>query len=526
MSRKQNWFSVSVLLFLIMTVGQSARAEDYFIEVIERPANNQFDPTSRIARYKFRIKLHPNSTLEQINGFGKICVADTAVFKWALGSSPQVPPLQSRTDSKTVEGSVKATGDWTGQRNAYFSVALPGSECASNGLNPAGHSNRVQENARLTSVLNISSGPINAGDLPTGPTASLPPYRLRVQPLMGANSETAITLKAEPTGTGVANCKFEAVPTSGGTAWSAVRDNCSEVSPTLAAGTYTLRLTMRRGRAGGGYEDLPEEKQGYVVSAAPNFAITSLVLDPAVQPSPGNITKVHMKIRNQGADSLRDLPWVVKEKGNVVNRGTKSLLAPGEEFEAVVRLDPWLEGTIEVTGEVDPNNQLNEPATRRSDNRKVASPQSPPMATEMLRPPVTGIDLRGEPLPCRITSDTTGRTHSTIIGLDCGALFNGAKRDVDQFTDPRNTLQNGWKIKQVELEDSASYGGFRWLTKPQVGSDNPSIRVHMWVDSHAGLLTPVEGGNATKFVKLKIKIWIEGPSHLSPYEANKPRERR
>ena len=523
MRAKVNWFPILIMAFSMVMATQSARAEDYFIEVVERPGNDQFDTANRTGRYKFRIKIHPNSPLERIDGVGKLCVADTAFFKWSLGSSPQVQPLQSRADSKAVEAMVKATGDWTGQKNVYFSVAFPGSECGSNGLSPASQSNRAQESVRLLPVLNLPSGPINA----IGPSGSLAPYRLKVQPLTGANSDTPVRLRAEPSGTGAtASCKFEAIPASGGTAWSAARDNCSEASPTLAVGSYTLRLTMRQGRPGGGYDDLTEEKRDYVVSNAPNFAITSLVLDPQIQPAAGDITKVHMKMKNQGTETLRDLPWVVKERGNVVNRGTKSSLAPGEEFEVVVRLDPWLEGRIEVTGELDPNNQLNEPATRRSDNQKVASPQAPTMATEMLRPPVTGIDLNNEPLPCRITFETTARTHSTIIGLDCGFLPNGASRDIDQFTDSRNRLQNGWKIKQVEVEDSASYGGFRWLTKPQVDSDNPSIKVHMWVDSHIGLLTGVEGGKGTKFVKLKIKIWIEGPAHLSPYEANKPRSPR
>ncbi|MGI9065866.1 MAG: CARDB domain-containing protein [Pyrinomonadaceae bacterium] len=522
MSAKLNWFPILLVAFLMMTMAQAARAEDYLIEVIERPGNNQFDPTNRTARYKFRIKIHPNSTLERIDGFGKICVADTAFFKWSLGGPPQVLPLQSRTDSKAVEGIVKATGDWTGQKNAYFSVALPGSECAGNGLSPAGQSNRAQESARLTPVLNIPSGLVNAGDQPTGPIARLAPYRLRVQPSIGVNSETAITLRAEPTGTGTANCKFEAVPTSGGAAWSAIRENCSEVSPTLAAGTYTLRLTMRLGRAGGGYEDLTEEKQGYVVSAAPNFAITSLVLDPVVQPAQGDITKVHMKIKNQGAETLRNLPWAVKERGNIVNSGTKSSLAPGEEFEIVVRLDPWLEGTIEATGELDPNNQLNEPAARRNDNKKTVSPQSQTMATELLPPGSFDSETILEPCAWG-PGDSRGFTANWR--LDCGALPNGAKQDLRMWYEGEK-LKNGWKIKRVEVEDAKNRGGYRWLTKPQEGNDDPYMKIHMWVDSHVGVITPVEGGSGRKFVQVKIRVWIEGPSHLSPYEANKPRQAR
>src|SRR5687768_10462965 len=103
--------SILIAVLLIMTV-QSARAEDYLIEVIQRPIDGRLDPNSRTGRYLFRVKIHPNSTLERIDGTGKICVADTARFKWSLDNpSPQVPPLQSRSDTKEVEAVVRATGD-------------------------------------------------------------------------------------------------------------------------------------------------------------------------------------------------------------------------------------------------------------------------------------------------------------------------------------------------------------------------------------------------------------------------------
>lgn len=432
MSVKVKLLTILLAPFLMATLAQSARAEDYIIEVIERPGNNQFDPTNRTGRYKFRIKIHPNSPLERIDGVGKICVADTANFNWALSSSPQVPPLQSRTDSKTVEGSVKATGEWTGQRNAYFSVALPGSECASNGLNPAGQSNRAQESVRLTPVLNSPDGPVNAGALPTGPSASLPPYRLRIQPSTGANSDTAIRLRAEPSGTGAtASCKFEAIPVSGGTAWSAIRDNCSEVSPTLAAGTYTLRLTMRQGRPGGGYDDLTEEKRDYVVIPPPNYTI------PLATP-------------------VLATPVLATE-----------LLKSGARYRSLGRnLDPW-EGCESLTEYFN------------------------------------------------LT------TYTAVFGVKCGQLRKtGMKYAVWLYEGFK--LHNGWRIKRVEVKAENSHGRYSWLGKPQEGSDIVNLGVTAWVDPHIGVLVDPPH----KFIRVEVKIWIEGPSHLSPFKANEPRQPR
>lgn len=80
-------------------------------------------------------------------------------------------------------------------------------------------------------------------------------------------------------------------------------------------------------------------------------------------------------------------------------------------------------------------------------------------------------------------------------------------------------LQNGWRIKRVEVEPENSHGSFTWDTKPEAGSDNPYMFVKFWVDPHVGTLVDPD----YKFIKVKVKIWIEGPSRLSPYEANKPR---
>lgn len=407
--------------FLVALLSQTVRAEDYSIEVLERPANGQFDPTNRRGRYKFRIQIHPNSQLGSIDGHGKICVADTARFQWALGSAPQVAPLQSRTDSKTVEALVKATGDWTGPGNLFFSVALPGFDCASNGLSPLGHSNRAQESMRLTPVLNSPAAPLNSGSLPGGPTASLPPYRLKVEPSSNATPTTDIRLRAEPTGTGgSAICKFEAIPTSGGSAWTNSSGNCGEVTTRLTAGTYTLRLTNRVSRANGGFEDLTEEKRAYVVSAPPNYTIPILATE---------------------------------------------LLKSGASYRSLGRnLDPWV-GCDELT---------------------------------------TYFNLTDQ---------------TAIFGLKCGqARRTGMKIAVWLYENFK--LHNGWKIKRVQYKAENSNGGYSWLGKPQEGSDVVNLGVTTWLDPHVGTLVDPP----YKFIKVEVKVWIEGPSHLSPFKANEPRQ--
>ena len=83
-------------------------------------------------------------------------------------------------------------------------------------------------------------------------------------------------------------------------------------------------------------------------------------------------------------------------------------------------------------------------------------------------------------------------------------------------------LQNGWRIKRVEVRQDNSHGGYSWISKPEEGSDTVNLAMTTWVNAHVGTLVDPN----YKFIKVVVKVWIEGPSHLSPYEANQPRQPR
>jgi hypothetical protein len=301
-----------------------------------------------------------------------VCVGPSSSFEW-VGSAPVVPAFQSRSEAKTVEGTIKAKGLRIGERVASFSVASYSFGCGSDGTNPNRLSNRIDETVWY-------SGPQPVA--PPSPAATLPPYRLSVEPFSGAHSEADINYGIVPTGAGSTSgisCKIEAIPTVGGARWSAIRDQCQSVrGGRLEPGTYTVRLTMTR--QGASPETQTSEVRDYVVAPAPQFAVTSLALEPAELTVFTPIT-ARMKIKNLGAGSLRNVPWVIRKDNNLVGSGTRDVVSPGEEFEVTARLSAYRQGPYNVNGEVDPDNRLNEAPSRRGDNRRSVTRQVGPAAT-------------------------------------------------------------------------------------------------------------------------------------------------
>ncbi len=88
----------------------------------------------------------------------------------------------------------------------------------------------------------------------------------------------------------------------------------------------------------------------------------------------------------------------------------------------------------------------------------------------------------------------------------------GGRVDATAYEDFR--LKNGWRIKEVHvtfpsephvdfMDDSNKV--FRWLRQPQVGSDDPSMSVHLAVNPALALTVNVE-------------VLIEGPAGRDPYQ--------
>lgn len=316
--------------------------------------------STRVGTYIFRVRINPDSTVQRDDVGGDICVGPSDSFAW-VGNPPRIPAIRNRRETKTVQGTLRAVGTWWDVRVANFSVARyanPG--CGGDGMNPDPFSNSVQEFVSFVA-----------------------PYRLEVDPRSGANSATTLRLKPVRTGYGSTSgvsWEFEAfLPSSGNLrTWYGYTSDCSDATTTLFGGTYTIRLTMRP-------SGQTSEVKNYVVTAAPNFGVTSLVITPE-HPVAGDLVTARMKIKNFGGITLRNVRWGLKKDNQPFASGTKDVAAPGEEFEVTAGMPTPNPGQVQVAGEVDPNNELNEPNSLRTDNGRaisfpVVAPPPPPLPT-------------------------------------------------------------------------------------------------------------------------------------------------
>jgi hypothetical protein len=104
------------------------------------------------------------------------------------------------------------------------------------------------------------------------------------------------------------------------------------------------------------------------VRPALQFAVTSLVAEPAQVDTRQSVT-ARMKIKNLSAITVRDLRWRIKGGSASFSRKIDEI-APGQETEVTQSLGPFSGGPVEITGEADPDNQLNEATARRADNKR------------------------------------------------------------------------------------------------------------------------------------------------------------
>ena len=128
-----------------------ALAQDYELTVASR--RSMLD-ASRTAPFTFDVRPHPSSTVQRLDGYGRLCVG--AAQNWDLVEAVQVPPL-ARGETKQISARLRALGTWTGTRTATFTAATPGSTCTANGLAPTGQSNRLDES--VSTIAMTQSGP-------------------------------------------------------------------------------------------------------------------------------------------------------------------------------------------------------------------------------------------------------------------------------------------------------------------------------------------------------------------------------
>lgn len=70
------------------------------------------------------------------------------------------------------------------------------------------------------------------------------------------------------------------------------------------------------------------------------------------------------------------------------------------------------------------------------------------------------------------------------------------------------SLKNGWQIKEISLvEILKTSGDWQWVSgPPSIGSTNPYVKIHIWAEPAVG------------FVRLGLRIVIEGPDGTDPYQ--------
>ncbi len=216
--------------------------------------------------------------------------------------------------------------------------------------------------------------------------------KLGVAPASGqATSDTHLTLRLLKEGTwnpSSVACTYAAIPTGGGNPWSVGPDStCALPSPTLGAGTYTIRLSYRYQRPDGSWGDGSSEVANYVVTPAPRVEVVSLSLDP-LQPLAGQQATVRMTIKNAGTGPLPRIPWTIV-KNNVGLRNGAQLNVPpagqpGSIFEVTASFTAEA-GQLGIAGYVDYANELHEPPSERGNNtRTLDVTVAPPLSAAPL----------------------------------------------------------------------------------------------------------------------------------------------
>jgi hypothetical protein len=93
------------------------------------------------------------------------------------------------------------------------------------------------------------------------------------------------------------------------------------------------------------------------------------------------------------------------------------------------------------------------------------------------------------------------------MGVTFGVIYTtlgGGKGTPEAFSGFR--LKNGWKVKSIEVKRAPdnSSGDWRWDRRPTEGTDDPSMRVHIWANQFGSQ-------------RIGVRVVIEGAEGTSPY---------
>jgi hypothetical protein len=285
-----------------------------------------------------------------------------------------------------------------------------------------------------------------------------------------------------------------------------------------------------------------------VAPALDKVAMTAFVCEPS--PIPPGTTQVTLKVTIKNVTGglqgvtlsglkirmLRTNPQ--SQQGDVLElETTVDNLAPGASrtVGAHVNVGP---GVRDYFARVDPDDILHEPIVQRANNEsrlKLTIPQvsgqqapppgsTPPKETQLLdydKAKRNGAQFAASaegPTLCSLGqadvnhpgNDTRGVSKppaGVYFYLDCDNNPGGGRTTPEAFTGFR--LKNGWRVKSFDIglatPANPSYQDYQWRKPPTVGSDDPSLRMHLWA-------------NAGGWIRVTVKIEIEGPAGTNPYQ--------
>jgi hypothetical protein len=225
------------------------------------------------------------------------------------------------------------------------------------------------------------------------------------------------------------------------------------------------------------------------------------------------------------------LPEILEMETTVDNLAAGATQSVG----APVHIGP---GVREYKAQVDPDNTLKEPTPQQRANNEsrlrltipqVSGEQAPPgsqppqLATQVLdyeKAKRAGAQfshgVEGSQGACidvgqfdaRFSTFMQGRSipAGVLFSIDCLVILapTGARATPEAFMGFR--LKNGWTVKEFGFgEILREAGDWQWRKTPSKGTDDPSMRMHIWANV---------GGR----IGVPVKVIIEGPAGTDPYQ--------
>jgi CARDB len=233
---------------------------------------------------------------------------------------------------------------------------------------------------------------------PTAPQRQLlPPYRLELSPPAGADENAPILARPLPsTAIGLAvgerSCTLSVRPESGaGASWQGTSDATCARQETLQLplGRYRVRLAMRWTPSGETTARDDTQDLVYEVRAGDRLRVRSLRLEPQ-RPEARSPLKLAWEVENVGPHPVQPLVIEVLRDGQLVERRTRSSLAPGQSINDGFIVTPTQAQRITLAINADPDNRSGEPAAHHGNNRATVSAEVAP------GPPPTPVIVLGE----------------------------------------------------------------------------------------------------------------------------------